>query len=167
MVTALSALQDAQGRTYEVVVGDEHLDAESAPPRIVLVPSKADPAATPQQMPKGLPRTLAGELNTFVAVFWARSADGDGTAGADYFAVSDMRAAFNSVMRGVFGSSFKLGAGEWSSQDGSSITELGRKFEQEFTLMTALLEDEGASATVTTTTTNAGLNDPGTDFTNP
>ena len=164
MVTALSAADlERTGVTYEVLVGDEHLDANGAPPRIVIVPLSAQPAGA--RMQPSAPRSIAGETHLFVAELWAKGSNSDTTTkGKDYVAVSTMKATFIAAMRATFGTNFQLLEGQWTATEGESMEEDGRQYMQRFTLSVLSLDTTPTTAVVGHTTTNIGISDPGVDY---
>jgi hypothetical protein len=169
MKTALSAANlERTGVTYEVLVGDEHLDANGSPPRIVIVPMHANPKGARLQAAVPGPRAIAGELHTFQAELWALGDPADNsTVGKDYVAVSTMRATFTKAMRDTFGTNFLPMDGQWSSTQGESMEELGRKYVLLFTLDQLSLDAAPLAAEVLHTDTNTGITNPGQDWVDP
>lgn len=161
------ALTDDETTSYEVLVGDEHIDANGAPPRIVIVPMSAQPeGARMQAVDAATPRAIASEKHLFMAEIWAKGASDDlDTVGRDYVAVSSMRANFVRSMRDTFGVTFQLGPGAWSSITGESIDEDGRRYNQQFTLSQLTLDAQPLPQNIEHTTLNSGISDPGDDFT--
>lgn len=164
MVNVLSAPNlERTGVAYEVKVGDEHLDANGAPPRIVIVPTNSQPGPA-RGRPTNEPRGLPTETHLFTAELWAKAPAEETVPGKDYVAVSTMRATFVAAMRATFGNAFTLGPGEWSATEGESMEEDGRSYLQQFTLATLFLDFSPSTALVETTLTNAGATNPGQDF---
>jgi hypothetical protein len=167
MVSTLSAANlERSGVTYEVLVGDEHLDRHGEPPRIVIVPLSSSPAPARQQTAT-VPRVLAGELHTMRAELWAKAPAEDTSVGRDYVAAATMKATFVRAMRDAFGTSFQMGTGQWSSTDGSSVDEDGRLFELEFSLSCVLVDVAPGTAVVQHALTNVGITEPGQTYTDP
>ncbi len=169
MISTLGAANlERTGVTYEIQVGDEYLDANSAPPRIVIVPLGAQPAGARSQVP-GATRSIAGETHLFAAQLWAKAQTGETAKGKDYVAVSTMKATFTAAMRAAFGTNFQLGTGQWTAVEGESIEEDGRQYLQQFTLSQVSLDIPAGytNVTVTHTTTNTGITDPGDEYLDP
>lgn len=167
MLSALSVADlERTGVTYEVLVGDEYINANGAPPRIVIVPQSSQMSGPRLQATPGA-RSLAGETHLFTAELWAKGAPDDTTKAKDYIAASVMKATFIAAMRAAFGTNFQLSTGQWGEISGESLEEDGRSFLQQFTLSAISLDSTTGVATVAHTTTNLGLSDPGDDFTNP
>jgi hypothetical protein len=164
MVTVLSAADlERSGVTYEVRLGDEFLEANGAPPRIVIVPLSAQPApARMQQAPN--PRSIAGESHLFVAELWGKGAKTDTAKGKDYAAVSIMKATFTQAMRATFGTTFQLQEGQWSAVAGESINQDGRRYSQRFTLSVLSLDIANPVIEVLESNTNTGVSNPGDNF---
>ncbi len=163
MVSTL-ALPDleATGVTYDVAVGDHHLDenANLAPPRIVIVPTGSLPKGAIQQGPKGTARVLLNEFSSFDALLLSVSATQ--TDNDDYAAVQTMRATFCAAMRFVFGSSFKMLESSYADTEGQSFRRYGRALRQRFTLETSLLDTGEAFATITSAIENLGISNTDT-----
>jgi len=167
MVTTLSeANLERTGVIYEVRVGDEHLDVNSSPPRIVIVPMHSQPKGPRMQNPLSGARAIAGELHVFQAQIWGKGPNDDTTTtGKDYVAVSTMRATFAKCMRDNFGTSFALLEGQWGSTNGESIEEDGRIFLQQFSIDQLDLDVVPLPVRVASVTTNTGVANPGEDWT--
>lgn len=160
---ALATLQTVvSGLGYDVGVGDEFKEENASPPRIVIIPLDTSPAAFQKQ--GTVSRTITTETESFAAIIWGAANAGDAATGADYIATKAMRSRWIVAMRAAFGTSFKLDSGAWTSTEGESVEELGRKFAQRFTLATSVLEDQPLRVVISSTDENIGLADPGEDF---
>ena len=159
VLKALTAELAALLPDVKVVMGAWEKDANEAPPRIVLVPSRDRfSAAVTARVLTGTtePKVIATNKVGLAARIW-----GDPSGSEDYgFTETELlRDRFVSALVTAVGFDFTLGDGEWVG----GLTDNGKIYGLSFTLDTPIVDALGQHATTTVTSEPAALTITGGD----